>query len=581
MKNNARLPSVILVMILTAVTLAPIATLSSDDSSAADPVDDFSYFDELEHNSMTIYNMIDDATETFTKLIEFDPNDFSENQLPTVEQMELAYYAFTLDNPDCFWLDKKFSYSQEMPSELVKSMTLVFSEDIHSLEELNSIRDAVYSKADEILDRIDGEFRYDKVKQIHDEIVKTVRYDTDATEEDANVPNAHNIYGPLMEGKCVCEGYAKLFKYLCDKLDINTILVIGDGDNGKGVEGHMWNYIVMDDGKWYCMDVTWDDPVGKTDDSIEYDFFLRGSQSKYNDMTFFQSHKPDYRITMEDMSVIDLDFDLPLVSETDYRIHPGNENQAHIIETEEEVMEMNVSDIPGLREMIGTHGTLVIQTKYFQYRFTCEELDAVYAKLTSDSITSLELGGEVSKVKVRSWDYDFLKSIGPLYDMETETDAFIPLISTGDVSSLGLEEITIGLRVGMTDLDVEIFLTVWNYATPDDFEKIHAEKNGEFITFTASSMGTFVAGNNPLSPALNGVPFLLIIIGVVVLIIVIVLLIRGFIRGRRVNKLAKKMSRSRKNMAHYRALYDDRELTSLEKKAFIKAVKLYKKKNKD
>ena len=63
-------------------------------------------------------------------------------------------------------------------------------------------------------------------------------------------------YGP------VCEGYAKAFKILCDRLEIPCVLVSGIADNGSGVpEAHMWNAVMLGDNEWYGVDVTWNDPV--------------------------------------------------------------------------------------------------------------------------------------------------------------------------------------------------------------------------------------------------------------------------------------------------------------------------------
>lgn len=50
-----------------------------------------------------------------------------------------------------------------------------------------------------------------------------------------------------------CEGYARAFKLICDQIGLPCIVVSGDG--------HMWNYVQNEDGVWYAVDVTWDDPV--------------------------------------------------------------------------------------------------------------------------------------------------------------------------------------------------------------------------------------------------------------------------------------------------------------------------------
>lgn len=46
-----------------------------------------------------------------------------------------------------------------------------------------------------------------------------------------------------------------------DLLDIECVTVEGTAYNGT--EDHAWNMVRLD-GDWYCVDVTWDDPVSST-----------------------------------------------------------------------------------------------------------------------------------------------------------------------------------------------------------------------------------------------------------------------------------------------------------------------------
>ena len=67
----------------------------------------------------------------------------------------------------------------------------------------------------------------------------------------------------------VCEGYARAFKVLCDKLGIPCVLVEGyaRGNLMDQLQLHMWNYVQVD-GKWYVVDTTWNDPrVAKNENS--------------------------------------------------------------------------------------------------------------------------------------------------------------------------------------------------------------------------------------------------------------------------------------------------------------------------
>ena len=61
----------------------------------------------------------------------------------------------------------------------------------------------------------------------------------------------------------VCEGYSRAFKILCNGLNIPCVLVVGHNARSSRYssgESHMWNEVKMDDGQWYAVDVTWNDP---------------------------------------------------------------------------------------------------------------------------------------------------------------------------------------------------------------------------------------------------------------------------------------------------------------------------------
>lgn len=65
----------------------------------------------------------------------------------------------------------------------------------------------------------------------------------------------------LTDRKCVCQGYALTFKMMCELAGLEVIYVTGTGRNSSGqTESHAWNQVKID-GKWYNVDVTWDDPA--------------------------------------------------------------------------------------------------------------------------------------------------------------------------------------------------------------------------------------------------------------------------------------------------------------------------------
>lgn len=62
----------------------------------------------------------------------------------------------------------------------------------------------------------------------------------------------------------VCEGYARAFMVLCQRLGIPCVLVDGDAKTTpqETPKSHMWNYVQVD-GNWYGVDVTWNDPYDR------------------------------------------------------------------------------------------------------------------------------------------------------------------------------------------------------------------------------------------------------------------------------------------------------------------------------
>lgn len=110
-----------------------------------------------------------------------------------------------------------------------------------------------------------------KVKKIHDYIVNHTDY----------VNGGYTAYNALIDGGAVCEGYALLFYEMCQVANIDVRVVTGTAYGSSGAGNHAWN-VVKIGGKWYNMDVTWDD----TTDSTKY--YLKSTSN-------FSKHYADSR----------------------------------------------------------------------------------------------------------------------------------------------------------------------------------------------------------------------------------------------------------------------------------------------
>ncbi len=111
---------------------------------------------------------------------------------------------------------------------------------------------------------LSGKSDYEKVKAIYDYVCAHVVYDMDAAMGDTSIQKireSYSAYGALINGKATCQGYATLMYRLLLEAGIDNRIVTGDS--------HGWNIVKLD-GKYYCLDATWD--AG----AEEYKWFLEG-----------------------------------------------------------------------------------------------------------------------------------------------------------------------------------------------------------------------------------------------------------------------------------------------------------------
>lgn len=93
-----------------------------------------------------------------------------------------------------------------------------------------------------------------KALKLHDFVVETCEYDAEAMKNNDNSPLARTAYSVLVRHKAVCEGYTMAYRYLLNAVGIQSEEIISEEMN------HCWNYVQLN-GKWYHVDVTYDDPV--------------------------------------------------------------------------------------------------------------------------------------------------------------------------------------------------------------------------------------------------------------------------------------------------------------------------------
>ena len=196
--------------------------------------------------------------------------------VPRLEGRELAdiFFQLRLDCPEIFWATG-FHYRFYPDSTNVEFIP----EYLFDKAKIKDHQKAMTARVNKLAQPAKSMNEWDKEMYIHDFICQNVRYDK------LKKPYSHEIIGPLGQGVGVCEGIAKTVKVLCDVLGIWCIIAISDADPEKGIKyRHAWNVIRIG-GKYYHLDVTFDNSLCKSG-PLRYDYF------NLEDKQFFRDHEP-------------------------------------------------------------------------------------------------------------------------------------------------------------------------------------------------------------------------------------------------------------------------------------------------
>ena len=244
-------------------------------------------------------------------IIEIDRTD--PNYINFEKSVSRGATAFGYDHPEVFWIrDYSYNYSSSVTVNTdgtfeinINSVTITPSESYSgAYAQRDTVNNGIAAAVSSIQNSIQADdTRYIILKKIHDYICNHAVYDYQAAGQQV-ATEAHTA-APLFngKGKFVCEGYSKSLKILCDRFGIPCALVSGTA--GTNNEAHMWNYVQMDDGRWYGVDVTWDDsgtqPV--------YNYFLKGSNQMETDHTATPPAVNNKEVAIDYPSINPVDYD--------------------------------------------------------------------------------------------------------------------------------------------------------------------------------------------------------------------------------------------------------------------------------
>lgn len=213
---------------------------------------------------LEVYTAIAEAVGAYKTEITLNTSERDKRITPA--ELARVFYYYVDDYPQHFWREKGYSYSMLSVGgkTFVRTVTFTFNMDA---DDIPAARAAMEKKMTGFLDGLSGNMsEFERERRLHDRLVRFVEY-SEAENPPASV---YTLYGALVKGSAVCEGYARAFQYLMYQAGIRCMITIG---NSRGVP-HAWNIVIID-GQPYHMDVTWNDQGKDTQgkDVILYFYF--------------------------------------------------------------------------------------------------------------------------------------------------------------------------------------------------------------------------------------------------------------------------------------------------------------------
>lgn len=168
--------------------------------------------------------------------------------------------AYICDNPEIFWIENLFGYAYNDEDTIIEFYSVLSPEDCQAyIKTFNE-------KVESILSEIDTDMtEYQRERLIHDRVLNNCVYKTGVSSA-SDGWQYFSVYGALVEGEAVCEGYAKSMQVLLTRAGVPCSTVRGDAE---GI-AHMWNVVQLSS-EWYHLDPTWDD--NDKDGVVNYEYF--------------------------------------------------------------------------------------------------------------------------------------------------------------------------------------------------------------------------------------------------------------------------------------------------------------------
>ena len=168
-------------------------------------------------------------------------------------------------------------------------VTITITNKVYTDDDINKIETEVDKLYKELVK--DDVSMQDNLRNIHDYIINNTKYDIERNEKNDSPYPSNKATGPLFYNMAICSGYADLYAIFLYKLGLPNYKVAS--------LNHVWNAVYLD-GKWYHIDLTWDDPVSKDGkDYLLHEYFLVDNNTLKSINAGYEDHLFDSTVYLE------------------------------------------------------------------------------------------------------------------------------------------------------------------------------------------------------------------------------------------------------------------------------------------
>ena len=266
----------LLTMILFCLCFPLWAAAESDEYSLDPQL--FIYYAQLTEDEQAVYVQ---AVDTFSS----GNTSFSPNRIISLDSADRIMHAVCKDQPQLFWLQESFQYEYRQHLTGWEEVTVITADFNDLADNLEDNRSHLESQRDALIGDLYGLPDWQQEKYVHDRLASMISY---SSESDYN----QTLYSALCQQETVCAGYARAFQYLMTSLGVPCYYCEGSALSSSSADNdwdsHAWNIVLLD-GSYYNVDLTWDDTSLQSTGLISYAQYNR---SDY-DTSFSETHIRD------------------------------------------------------------------------------------------------------------------------------------------------------------------------------------------------------------------------------------------------------------------------------------------------